>query len=593
MIKILSKSIREYKKYAILAPIFVILEVIFEVLIPFIMSIMLDKGISLGNNKLVIEIGILMLVMAVLSLICGILSGKFASIASAGFAKNLRHDLYEKIQTYSFKNIDDFSTASLVTRMTTDVTNVQLSFQMIIRIVVRAPFMLIFAFIMAMIINWQIGLIFLIAIPFLGVTLFVLMSRSFKPFSKLFKQYDVINRDVEENLIGIRTVKSFVKEKDEYNKFANDSSILKNFASKAEQVLAWNMPIVQFAVYACLIALAYLGASNIIKGYNVGGKTFFMTTGELTSYFSYVMQILMSLMMISNIFVMITMSLTSARRIVEVLQVSPDITNPNNPIYDVKNGDIDFEKVNFKYNLNAQMFNLNDINVHIKSGMVVGIIGGTGSGKSSFVQLIPRLYDTTIGNVKVGGEDVRNYDIETLRNSVAYVLQKNILFTGTIRDNLKWGKENATDEDLIRVTKQASAYDFIMDFPGGFDYDLGQGGVNVSGGQKQRLCIARALLKNPKILILDDSTSAVDTKTDANIRSSLRETAPDVTKIIISQRVSSVEDADLILVFDDGKIIAQGKHDELIEICPIYKEIAELQTKGSDNEGGSTDEENK
>ncbi len=593
MIKILSKSIREYKKYAILAPIFVILEVIFEVLIPFIMSIMLDKGISLGNNKLVIEIGILMLVMAVLSLICGILSGKFASIASAGFAKNLRHDLYEKIQTYSFKNIDDFSTASLVTRMTTDVTNVQLSFQMIIRIVVRAPFMLIFAFIMAMIINWQIGLIFLIAIPFLGVTLFVLMSRSFKPFSKLFKQYDVINRDVEENLIGIRTVKSFVKEKDEYNKFANDSSILKNFASKAEQVLAWNMPIVQFTVYACLIALAYLGASNIIKGYNVGGKTLFMTTGELTSYFSYVMQILMSLMMISNIFVMITMSLTSARRIVEVLQVSPDITNPNNPIYDVKNGDIDFEKVNFKYNLNAQMFNLNDINVHIKSGMVVGIIGGTGSGKSSFVQLIPRLYDTTIGNVKVGGEDVRNYDIETLRNSVAYVLQKNILFTGTIRDNLKWGKEDATDEDLIRVTKQASAYDFIMDFPGGFDYDLGQGGVNVSGGQKQRLCIARALLKNPKILILDDSTSAVDTKTDANIRSSLRETAPDVTKIIISQRVSSVEDADLILVFDDGKIIAQGKHDELIKVCPIYKEIAELQTKGSDNEGGSTDEENK
>ena len=592
MIKILSKSIREYKKYAILAPIFVIFEVIFEVLIPFVMSIMLDKGISLGNNKLVIEIGILMLVMAILSLICGILSGKFASIASAGFAKNLRHDLYEKIQTYSFKNIDDFSTASLVTRMTTDVTNVQLSFQMIIRIVVRAPFMLIFAFIMAMIINWQIGLIFLIAIPFLGITLFVLMSRSFKPFSKLFKQYDVINRDVEENLIGIRTVKSFVKEKDEYNKFANDSSILKNFASKAEQVLAWNMPIVQFTVYACLIALAYLGASNIIKGYNVGGKTFFMTTGELTSYFSYVMQILMSLMMISNIFVMITMSLTSARRIVEVLQVSPDITNPNNPIYDVKNGDIDFEKVDFKYNLNAQMFNLNDINVHIKSGMVVGIIGGTGSGKSSFVQLIPRLYDTTIGSVKVGGEDVRNYDIETLRNSVAYVLQKNILFTGTIRDNLKWGKEDATDEDLIRVTKQASAYDFIMDFPGGFDYDLGQGGVNVSGGQKQRLCIARALLKNPKILILDDSTSAVDTKTDANIRSSLRETAPDVTKIIISQRVSSVEDADLILVFDDGKIIAQGKHDELIKVCPIYKEIAELQTKGSDNEGGSTNEEN-
>ncbi len=588
MIRTLARSIREYKKYAILAPIFVILEVIFEVLIPFVMSIMLDEGIG-KDNALVIKIGSLMLVMAVISLICGILSGKFASIASAGFAKNLRHDMYEKIQTYSFANIDEFSTASLVTRMTTDVTNVQLSFQMIIRIVVRAPFMLIFAFIMAMIINWQIGLIFLIAIPFLGVTLIALMSRSFKPFSKLFKQYDVINRDVEENLIGIRTVKSFVKEEDEFKKFSKDSGILTNFACKAEQVLAWNMPIVQFTVYACLLALAWLGASNIVKGFESNGQTLYMTTGELTSYFSYVMQILMSLMMISNIFVMITMSLTSARRIVAVLNVIPDIKNPENPKFEVVNGDIDFEEVNFKYNPNAQIYNLTDCNIHIKSGQVVGIIGGTGSGKSSFVQLIPRLYDTTLGSVKVGGEDVRNYDIETLRNSVAYVLQKNVLFTGTIRDNLKWGNENATDEDLIRVTKQASAYDFIMDFPGGFDYDLGQGGVNVSGGQKQRLCIARALLKNPKILILDDSTSAVDTKTDANIRQSLKETAPEVTKIIISQRVSSVEDSDLILVFDDGKIIASGKHEQLLKTCPIYNEINELQTKGSGEEVGSNE----
>lgn len=587
MIKTLAKSIREYKKYAILAPIFVVFEVIFEVLIPFVMSKMLDNGIAKSDNKLVLILGLTMILMAAVSLVCGILSGKYASIASAGFAKNLRYDMYAKIQTYSFANIDTFSTASLVTRMTTDITNVEFSFQMIIRIVVRAPFMLIFAFVMSMIVNWQIGLIFLVAIPVLGISLIMLMSRSFKPFSKMFKQYDIINRDVEENLIGIRAVKSFVKENDESEKFADASNGLKTFASKAEQILAWNMPIVQFAVYACLIAIAWFSAANIIKGYEDAGKTLFMTTGDLTSYFSYVMQILMSLMLISNIFVMITMSLTSARRIVEVLNVTPDIKNPEAPIFEVKNGDVDFEGVNFKYNQNAQIYNLTDCNVHIKSGQVVGIIGGTGSGKSSFVQLIPRLYDTSLGSVKVGGEDVRNYDLETLRNSVAYVLQKNVLFTGTIRDNLKWGNENASDEDLVRVTKQASAYDFVMDFPGGFDYDLGQGGVNVSGGQKQRLCIARALLKNPKILILDDSTSAVDTKTDANIRSSLRETAPDVTKIIISQRVSSVEDADLILVFDDGKIIAQGKHDDLVKNCQIYREIDELQKKGSDSEGGN------
>ena len=587
MIKTLAKSIREYKKYAILAPIFVVFEVIFEVLIPFVMSKMLDNGIAKSDNKLVLILGLTMILMAAVSLVCGILSGKYASIASAGFAKNLRYDMYAKIQTYSFANIDTFSTASLVTRMTTDITNVEFSFQMIIRIVVRAPFMLIFAFVMSMIVNWQIGLIFLVAIPVLGISLIMLMSRSFKPFSKMFKQYDIINRDVEENLIGIRAVKSFVKENDESEKFADASKGLKTFASKAEQILAWNMPIVQFAVYACLIAIAWFSAANIIKGYEDAGKTLFMTTGDLTSYFSYVMQILMSLMLISNIFVMITMSLTSARRIVEVLNVTPDIKNPEAPIFEVKNGDVDFEGVNFKYNQNAQIYNLTDCNVHIKSGQVVGIIGGTGSGKSSFVQLIPRLYDTSLGSVKVGGEDVRNYDLETLRNSVAYVLQKNVLFTGTIRDNLKWGNENASDEDLVRVTKQASAYDFVMDFPGGFDYDLGQGGVNVSGGQKQRLCIARALLKNPKILILDDSTSAVDTKTDANIRSSLRETAPDVTKIIISQRVSSVEDADLILVFDDGKIIAQGKHDDLVKNCQIYREIDELQKKGSDSEGGN------
>ena len=581
MIRTLAKSVREYKTYAILAPIFVILEVVFEVLIPFVMSNMLDKGINESRWLYVLGMGGLMLLMAIVSLICGVFSGKFSSVAAAGFAKNLRHDMYEKIQTYSFKNIDYFSTASLVTRLTTDITNVEMSFQMIIRIVVRAPFMLIFAFIMTMILNWQIGLIFLVAIPVLGFTLIALMSRSLKPFSKLFKQYDVINRDVEEDLISIRVVKSFVKEKDEIELFKKDSNILKDFASKAEQILAWNGPIVQFAVYACSIALAFFGAKCIVEGFGNGE---YMTVGELTSCFSYTMQILMSLMLISNIFVMLAMSVTSARRIVEVLNVDPDIKNPENPVYEVKDGTITYENVNFKYNEDSPIFNLTDINVNIKSGSVIGVIGGTGSAKSSFVSLIPRLYDVSEGSLKVGGVDVRDYDIETLRNNVAMVLQKNVLFSGTIRENLKWGNEEATDEELVEALKQACAYEFVSQFKEGLSYDLGQGGTNVSGGQKQRLCIARALLKKPKVLILDDSTSAVDTKTDAIIRSSLKQTAPDVTKIIIAQRISSVEDADMILVFDDGKIIGRGTHEELILNCPIYKEINDLQKKGQDKE---------
>lgn len=583
MIKTLSKSVREYKVLALLTPVFVIFEVIFEVLIPYVMSKMLNEGVAKNDKQYVLICGSLMFIMAIISLCCGIVSGVTASKASAGFAKNLRHDMYEKIQTYSFGNLDHFSTASLVTRMTTDVTNVEQSFQMITRIVVRAPFMMIAALIMAIIVNPQMSIIFLVAIPFLGFTLIYVMSRSFNPFSKLFRQYDIINRDVEENLIGIRVVKSFVKEKDEEEKFKNDSKILSNHAKKAEHILAWNMPIVQFAVYACLIAIAWFGANLIIKG---GGAHGAMQVGDLTSYFSYVMQILMSLMMISQIFVMISMSRTSAKRIYEVLIVNPDIKNPQNPVYEVKDGSIVFDNVKFKYNLESELYNLEETNINIKPGMMVGIIGGTGSSKSTFVQLIPRLYDVTEGKILVGGVDVRDYDIETLRNNVAMVLQKNVLFSGTIKENLLWGNENATDEDLVAATKQASAYDFVMEFPDKFDHDLGQGGVNVSGGQKQRLCIARALLKKPKILIMDDSTSAVDTKTDANIRASLRETAPDVTKIIIAQRISSVEDADIIFVFDDGKIIASGTHKELVKTCPLYAEINELQKKG-----GAEDEE--
>lgn len=577
MFKTLLKSVREYKIYAILSPIFVMLEVVFEVLIPYILKLMLDNGIRQGNNRYVLISGSIMFVCAALALVLGILSGKVATKASAGFAKNLRHDMYEKIQTYSFKNIDDFSTSSLVARMTNDVNQVELSFQMCIRIVVRAPFMLILAFSMALFVNSNLAMIFLVIIPFLGVTLIWVMSKSFKPFSRLFYQIDILNRDVEENLNAIRVVKSFVTEESETAKFCDDSTRLSNYAMKAEKYLAWNMPIVQFAVYASMIALAYLAARYII----VDG---IMTTGDLSAYFTYLMQVLMSLMMISQIFIIIAMSKTAAVRITEVLTCVPDITNKDNPVFTVKDGSICFDNVDFKYADSSTINNLSNVSLDIKEGTTVGIIGGTGSGKSTFVQLIPRLYDVTSGKITVGGVDVRDYDLETLRNSVSYVLQKNVLFSGTIRENLLWGNENATDEDLILALKQASAYDFVMSFPKGLDHDLGQGGVNVSGGQKQRLCIARALLKRPKVLILDDSTSAVDTKTDALIRRELKTTMPNATKFIIAQRISSVEDADMILVFDDGKIIGQGTHSELLKTCPIYSEINDLQKKGSDSD---------
>lgn len=584
MIKTLAKSIREYKKYAILSPIFVMAEVIFEVLIPFIMADMLDNGIRVGDNKRVLICGILMFVMAVISLVFGVLSGKVASTASAGFAKNIREDMYKHIQDYSFEDIDSLSTASLVTRLTNDVTNIELSFQMIIRIVVRAPFMLILAFVMSFVVNYKLALIFLAAVPFLGITLFLIMRKSFEPFSKLFKQYDNLNRTVEENLNGIRVVKSFVTEEREEEKFKNESSILSGFAQKAEQILAWNLPIVQFTVYLCMLLIAFFGSELIINGFYKGNELVFMTTGELNSFFSYVMQILMSLMMISQIFVMLSMSKTSANRIVEVLNLDPTIKNNENPITEVKSGDILFTNVSFKYNVDCPKYNLENINCYIKEGETIGIIGATGSAKSTFVQLIPRLYDVTEGSIKVGGVDVRDYDIETLRNSVAYVLQKNVLFSGTVKENLLWGNLDASDEEIEKACKDACAYDFIMGFPQKFDYDLGEGGVNVSGGQKQRLCIARALLKKPKVLILDDSTSAVDTKTDYNIRQALKNNMKNVTKFIIAQRISSVEDADRIFVFDDGKIIASGNHNELLNNCDIYREINDLQKKGGNED---------
>lgn len=584
MIKTLSKSIREYKKYAILSPIFVMAEVVFEVLIPFVMADMLDNGIRVGDNKRVLICGILMFIMAVISLVFGVLSGKVASTASAGFAKNIREDMYKHIQDYSFEDIDSLSTASLVTRLTNDVTNIELSFQMIIRIVVRAPFMLILAFVMSFVVNYKLALIFLAAVPFLGITLFLVMRKSFVPFSKLFKQYDNLNRTVEENLNGIRVVKSFVTENREEEKFKNESGILSGFAQKAEQILAWNLPIVQFTVYLCMLLIAFFGSELIINGFYKGNELVFMTTGELNSFFSYVMQILMSLMMISQIFVMLSMSKTSANRIVEVLNLDPTIKNKENPITAVKSGDILFTNVSFKYNNESPKFNLENVNCYIKEGETIGIIGGTGSAKSTFVQLIPRLYDVTEGSIKVGGVDVRDYDIETLRNSVAYVLQKNVLFSGTIKENLLWGNLDATDEEIEKACKDACAYDFIMTFPQKFDHDLGEGGVNVSGGQKQRLCIARALLKKPKVLILDDSTSAVDTKTDFNIRQALKNNMKDVTKFIIAQRISSVEDADRIFVFDDGKIIASGTHEYLLENCDIYHEINDLQKKGGNED---------
>lgn len=579
MIKKLFSAVGEYKRDSLLAPLFVTFEVILEVVIPFYMAKIIDKGINAADMNYIVRTGILLAVFALTSLMCGALSGKFAASASAGLAKNLRQKMYYNIQDFSFSNIDKFSSASLVTRLTTDITNVQNAYQMIIRGAVRSPVMLVSALVAAFKINSRLSLIYLIIIPILGVGLYAIISRVHPIFKQVFKIYDKLNRVVQENLRGVRVVKAFVREDYETKKFKEVSNDICQKTSFAEKILAFNAPLMQFSTYACIIILSWVGAKLVVSTHSTA-----LTTGQLQSLFSYTTQILMSLMMLSMIFVMIIMSRASAERIVEVLDEKSNLTDDDAPVFDVKNGEIEFENVNFGYKNNLC---LTDINLKIPSGATVGIIGGTGSGKSTLVQLIPRLYDVNSGSVKVGGKDVRSYDIEALRNSVAMVLQKNVLFSGTIKDNLRWGDKNATDEDIVRVCRLACADEFISSFPEKYDTYIEQGGSNVSGGQKQRLCIARALLKKPKILILDDSTSAVDTKTDSLIRKAFAEEIPDTTKLIIAQRISSVQNADMIVVLDGGKINAIGTHDELLESNEIYKEVYYSQQKGDDTNAGS------
>ena len=586
LVKKLMESIREYKTASILTPVYVTVEVIMEVLIPFVMASLIDKGIEAGSMSVIWKYGIILLVLAMISLAFGSMAGHQASIASCGLAQNLRKDMYYRIQNFSFSNIDKFSTASIVTRLTTDVTNVQNAYQMLIRVAVRAPIMMIFAMIMSFTINVKISLIFLATIPVLGFILIWLAQHVHPYFERVFNTYDRLNEVVQENLHGVRVVKSFIREDHEDQKFGKISKKIYVDFAKAEKMLAFNMPAMMCAINVALLAVAWIGSKAIIVSGNTPGIVGGMTTGELMSLFSYAIQILMCLMMISMVFVMVIIARSSAERIVEILTEESDIQNKENPVTEVSDGSIEFENVAFSYAKKADKPVLDNINLKINSGETIGIIGGTGSSKSSLVQLIPRLYDVTSGEVKVGGVDVRDYDLETLRDSVAMVLQKNVLFSGTIKENLRWGNEKATDEELIHACKLAQADDFVQTFPHKYDTYIEQGGNNVSGGQKQRLCIARALLKKPKILILDDSTSAVDTKTDALIRKAFLEEIPDTTKIIIAQRVSSVQDADHIIVMDDGKISAYGTHEELLKSSDIYREVYESQVKG-----GSDDEQ--
>lgn len=571
MIKRLLKSVREFKKDALLTPFFVVLEVVMEVIIPMVMALLIDKGIDGQDMAAIWKYGIILVLCAMLALVFGAAAGTFAARASTGFARNLRHDMYYNVQNFSFSNIDKFSTGSIVTRLTTDVTNVQNAFQMCTRIAVRCPVMLVFALFMAMKINSRMALVFLAVQPILAIGMGILMKVVGPVFERAFKIYDRMNTVVQENVRGIRVVKTYVREDHETEKFEGVSGMLYRTFSKAQKTMAGVMPLMQFCMYACMLLISWFGARLIV------GSS--MTTGELTSMFSYAMQILMSLMMVAMVFVMITMAKASAERVAEILDEQPDLHNPANPIHGVKDGAIEFDDVSFSYKGDERKLALKNVNLHIKAGQTVGILGGTGSAKSTLVQLIPRLYDTTHGTVKVGGVDVRDYDIEALRDQVAMVLQKNVLFSGTIKENLRWGDENASDEELERVCRLAQADEFIQQMPDKYDTHIEQGGSNVSGGQKQRLCIARALLKKPKILILDDSTSAVDTKTDALIRKAFAEEIPDTTKIIIAQRVSSVQDADQIVILDGGTVQAVGTHDELLAANTIYQEIYNQQNR--------------
>ena len=580
MIKKLMSYIGEFKRDTILSPIFVTLEVFLEVLLPTLMALVIDNGVETGDMNYVMKMGLIMLVVAMLSLAAGTLSGVFAAKASMGFGRNLRRGMFDNIQDFAFRNIDHFSTAGLVTRMTTDVTNVQNAYQMLVRMFVRAPIMMISALIMCVRINAKISLIFLVALVFLGLILSTIIRKAFPVFNEMFRGYDRLNASVQENLTGIRVVKAYVREDHENEKFCNATGHLKDLSIHAEKLVIMNQPVMQLTVYTCILLISWIGAKLIV----IDGT---MTTGELMSLFTYTMQILMSLMMMSMVFVMVTMASSSAKRIAEVLDEKSTLHNPEKPVYQVEDGSIEFDHVNFAYSENEtkeereEKCVLTDVNFQIHSGETIGIIGGTGSSKSTLVQLIPRLYDVLDGSVRVGGRDVREYDIETLRNEVSMVLQKNVLFSGTILDNLRWGNKEATEEECRHACELAQASEFIDKMPDGYETFIEQGGSNVSGGQKQRLCIARALLKKPKILILDDSTSAVDTKTDALIRKAFREEIPATTKIIIAQRISSIEDADRILVLDQGHISGMGTHEELLKTNEIYRDIYRLQQKGA------------
>lgn len=576
--KELLKQVKQYKKDSVLAPVYSALEVVMEVIIPFVMALLIDEGVEKGNMNKILLYGIIMIVLAMISLFAGMMAGKYAASASSGFACNLREAMYRNIQRFSFSNIDKFSTAGLVTRMTTDVTNVQNAYQMIIRIAVRAPLMLISSMAMCFVVNADMSFIFLGAIVFLAVVLVIIMLRAMKIFNVAFTKYDDLNASVQENISGIRVVKSYVREDYENEKFKKSSGNLYNMFKKAESTLAFNNPVMMLVIYASIMAICWFGAKFIVVD-----KT--LQIGELTSLFSYVMGSLMSLMMLSTIFVMITMSVASMRRITEVLREQPDLAEPFAPVELISNGSIDFDNVHFRYHKTSEEEVLTDINLHIKSGETIGIIGGTGCGKTSLVNLISRLYDVQQGSVKVGGVDVKDYDMKFLRDQVSVVLQKNVLFSGTILDNLRWGNENATEEECIEACKWACADEFIERFPDKYNTVIERGGTNVSGGQKQRICIARALLKKPAVLILDDSTSAVDTATDAKIRAAFQKCIPGTTKIIIAQRVSSVQDADRIVVLDDGRINGVGTHDELVANNEIYRDIYESQTK----DGGDFD----